>query len=71
LRHISFHHEGHEEYEEDLRSAEQTPLHALDWSGIINPDFAVKQRKKLDPIKTSILQPLRDANFLGPSRLQD
>jgi hypothetical protein len=33
--------------------------------------FALKKSKKLDPIKTSILQPLRDANFLGPSTLQD
>jgi hypothetical protein len=34
-------------------------------------DYAVKVSKKLDPLKISILQPLRDANFLGPSRLQD
>jgi len=57
LRDIRFHHEGHEEYEEDLRSAEQTPLHALNWSGIFNPDFAFKQRKKLDPLKSFISQP--------------
>jgi hypothetical protein len=31
----------------------------------------LEKRKKPDPLKTSILQPLRDANFLGPSRLQD
>jgi len=36
-----------------------------------NPDSEFKMSKKLDPLKTSILQPLRDANFLGPSRLQD
>jgi hypothetical protein len=35
------------------------------------PDFALEEEYKLDPLKTSILQPLRDANFLGPSRLQD
>ena len=37
----------------------------------LNSDFAFKMRKKPDPLKTSILQPLRDANYLGPSRLQD
>jgi hypothetical protein len=40
-------------------------------SGVLKPCFAFKKSKKLDPIKISILQFLRDANFLGPSRLQD
>jgi len=31
----------------------------------------LKKRKKLDPLKSVISQPLRDADFLGPSRLQD
>jgi hypothetical protein len=57
LRDIRFHHKGHEEFKEDLRSAEQTHLHALNWSGIFNPDFAFKQRKKLDPLKSFISQP--------------
>jgi hypothetical protein len=70
LRHISFHHEGHEEYEEDLRSAERTPLHALNWSGIFNPDFAVKQCKNLGSIKTSTLQPLRKTGYTQILRLR-
>jgi hypothetical protein len=36
-----------------------------------NPDFAFKMSKNFFPLKTSILQPLQDAHFLGPSRLQD
>jgi len=38
---------------------------------VFNPDFAFKKRKNFFPLKTSILQPLQDAHFLGPSRLQD
>jgi hypothetical protein len=38
---------------------------------VFNPGFAVKMRKKTDPFKTSILQPLWNADFIGPSRLQD
>ena len=29
------------------------------------PNFAFKKRKKLDPLKTSISQPLWNANFIG------
>jgi hypothetical protein len=37
----------------------------------INPDFAFKKRKKPDPFKTFILQPLRIDKINGPQRLQD
>ena len=37
----------------------------------INPDVAFEKRKKLDPLKSIILQPLWDVNFHGPSRLRD
>jgi hypothetical protein len=38
---------------------------------VLNPDFAFKMSKNFFPLKTSILQPLQDDHFLGPSRLQD
>jgi hypothetical protein len=37
--------------------------------GVINPDFALKMGKNLDPLKIFISQPLKNANFNGPSRL--
>jgi hypothetical protein len=38
---------------------------------VINPDFGVKKRKKLDPSKPFISQPLWNANYNGPSRPRD
>ncbi len=32
----------------------------------LNPDFAFKKRKRPDPFKTCISQPLWNANYLGP-----
>jgi hypothetical protein len=31
-----------------------------------NPDLAFKKSKKTDPFKSSISQPLRNSNFIGP-----
>ena len=36
----------------------------------IKPDFALKMRKNLDPLKIFISQPLKNANFNGSSRLR-
>jgi hypothetical protein len=37
----------------------------------IKPGFCDEDEKKTDPFKTCILQPMWNANFIGPSRLQD
>jgi hypothetical protein len=37
----------------------------------VNPDIAFKKSKTLDPLKSCISQPLRNANFIGPSRMRD